>query len=190
MPMKMNEPQVNENVDGAVRRRRWLQLGVGAVAAAAGMAGAWWKFRPHDIEEGSIDQFWGLTLDTPTGNPFAMSGLKGKPVIINFWATWCPPCIEELPLLNSFYKQNLANGWQVVGVAVDQPSAVRSYLQKLPLDFPIVMAGLEGTELGRSMGNAAGGLPFSVVVSAKGEVIARKMGQIHADDLKNWSAST
>ena len=170
------------------RRRRWLQLGVGAAAAVAGMAGAWWKLRPHDMADGSLDHFWGLVFDTPAGAQLAMSEMRGKPVIINFWATWCPPCIEELPLLNSFYKQNSANGWQVIGVAVDQPSAVRAYLKKLPLDFPVVMAGLEGTELGRSMGNAAGGLPFSVVVSAKGTVIARKMGQIHADDLQKWSA--
>jgi hypothetical protein len=93
-----------------------------------------------------------------------------------------------LPLLDRFYRENSPNGWQVVGLAVDQPSAVRGFLQKMPLSFPVGLAGLGGTELGKSLGNLVGGLPFSVVVGSRGSVLHRKMGRLATADLALWAA--
>ena len=118
-----------------------------------------------------------------------MQTFQGRPLLINFWATWCPPCVEELPLINAFFRQNTSKGWQVLGLAIDQPSAVRSFLARTPVSFPIGLAGLEGAGLGKSLGNASGALPFSVVLSGKGEVLHRKMGRLSAADLSNWSKS-
>lgn len=129
-------------------------------------------------------------LDTPTGEKLALQTLRGKPLMINFWATWCPPCIEELPLLDGFYKENAANGWQIIGLALDQPSAVRNFLQKTPVSFPIVMGGLDGSDLGRNLGNSVGGLPFTVVLGGAGTVLHRKMGKVTVDDLKVWRTLT
>jgi thiol-disulfide isomerase/thioredoxin len=168
-------------------RRRLLYAGVAGAAALAGAGAAWWKFRVVDTGREAAAAFWALSFDTPAGVPLAMQSLRGKPLVLNFWATWCPPCVEELPLLDSFYKQNSAKNWQVLGLAIDQPSAVRKFLERTPVSFPIAMAGLGGTELGQSLGNLAGGLPFTVVLGAGGEVAQRKMGRITAADLALWT---
>lgn len=177
----MQEPLTPPSSD--VRRRRWLQAGVTGAAAVAGAGFAWWKFQPHAVEDGALAHLWSLSFATPQGGELRMESFRGRPLLINFWATWCPPCIEELPLLDRFFVENQAKGWQVIGLAIDQPSAVRTYLQRLPLRFPIALAGLEGTDLGKSLGNSAGGLPFTVVLDAEGQWVERKMGKLEAADL-------
>jgi thiol-disulfide isomerase/thioredoxin len=120
------------------------------------------------------------------GSMVSMATFKGKPLVLNFWATWCPPCIEELPLLSAFFSENKANGWQVLGVAVDQAQPVKNFLTKTPLSFPVVLAGFSGIELSRSLGNLSGALPFSVVFSSIGQVLHRKIGRLSDDDLQAW----
>jgi thiol-disulfide isomerase/thioredoxin len=171
-----------------VNRRRALYAGVAAAAAVGGAGLAWWRLQPHAMQAGAEQALWTQAFDTPDGARLALANYAGKPLLINFWATWCPPCVEELPMLNTFYRDNKANGWQVVGLAIDQPSSVRKFLARLPLDFPVGLAGLGGSELGRSLGNLTGGLPFTVVFSADGRVLHRKMGQVTSQDLQTWSA--
>ncbi len=171
-------------------RRRWLAAGVGAAAAVAGAGLAWQRLQPHAAPAALSETetaFWASGFNAPAGEAVAMQSFRGKPLVLNFWATWCPPCVEELPLLNGFYREQKARGWQVVGLAIDQPTAVRQFLQRLPLDFPIALGGLGGTDMARSLGNLAGGLPFTVVFGADGNILHRKMGQVTADDLKAWA---
>ncbi|WP_367121939.1 TlpA disulfide reductase family protein [Rhodoferax sp.] len=122
------------------------------------------------------------------GNVFRMASLQGQPVLLNFWATWCPPCIEELPLLSSFHQENSANGWQVLGLAVDQLEPVKRFLARSPVTFPVALAGLPGVELGKSLGNVSGGLPFTVVFGADGRVAHRKIGKVSSTNLLDWAA--
>ena len=89
-------------------------------------------------------------------------------------------------MIDAFFRENNANGWQVVGLAIDQPSAVRKFLSRTPVSYPIGLAGLQGTDLVKPMGNTAGGLPFTLVVDAGGSVAARKMGKLDAADLQTW----
>ncbi len=165
-----------------VRRRRLL----GVVAAAAGLAGvgaAWWMRRPGVALTDAEESLWRLRFDTPMGGVLDMQALRGQPMLLNFWATWCPPCVEELPLIDRFFQTQATNGWHVVGVAVDQLPAVQSFLHKTPVGFPVGLAGLAGTTLSRSLGNLSGGLPFTVVFGASGAVLHRKMGRLNAADL-------
>ncbi len=171
-----------------MKRRTMLYGGAAAAAGLAGAGAAWWKSQSHPTPLQQVDPFWNLSFDTPDGKVLAMSGFRGKPLLVNFWATWCPPCIEELPLIDSFYSANKGNNWQVLGLAVDQPSAVRKWLQAKPLGFAVGMAGLSGTELSKSLGNAAGSLPFTVVFSGSGQLLHRKTGKVTPDDLKLWAA--
>jgi len=176
-----------ETPPAAPSRRRLLYAGVAGAAAAAGAGLALWNWRVREASRDAAASLWGMSFDTPEGPPLAMQTLRGKPLVVNFWATWCPPCVEELPLLDGFFRQNAAKGWQVVGLAIDQPSSVRSFLRRTPVKFPIALAGLGGTELGQAMGNLAGGLPFTVVIGAAGEVLQRKMGRVSAADLALWA---
>jgi thiol-disulfide isomerase/thioredoxin len=168
-------------------RRRLLYAGVAGAAALAGAGVAGGRLQPADTGRAAAAALWAMNFDTPAGASLAMQTLRGKPLVLNFWATWCPPCVEELPLLDAFYKQNASKNWQVVGLAIDQPSAVRKFLERTPVSFPIGMAGMGGTELGQSLGNLAGGLPFTVVLGGGGDVLQRKMGRITAADLALWT---
>jgi thiol-disulfide isomerase/thioredoxin len=168
-------------------RRRLLYGAVAVAAAAAGAGLAWWRHTPGEASSDATTTLWNSSFDTPQGTQLAMQAFRGKPLLLNFWATWCPPCIEELPMIDAFYRQNASKNWQVLGLAIDQPSAVRTFLARTPVSFPIGLAGLEGTELGKSLGNASGGLPFTVVLSADGRLLHRKMGRLTDADLAAWS---
>ncbi|GER13113.1 TlpA family protein disulfide reductase [Variovorax boronicumulans] len=173
-------------------RRGMLYAGVAAVAAAAGIAGAWWRERNDSGvaatggEKLDAAMFWDQRFERPEGGELVLSSLRGKPVLLNFWATWCPPCVEEMPMIDAFFREHGANGWQVVGLAIDQPSAVRKFLQRTPVTYPTALAGLQGMELVKNLGNTGGGLPFTLVLHADGSVLARKMGKLETTDLDAW----
>ena len=171
-----------------IKRRHWMMAGVGVAAAAAGAGVALWRFRPDTVLSGVEESFWNASMETLDGATLTMRKFHGRPLLLNFWATWCPPCVDELPLLNSFYSAHTGKGFQVLGLAIDQPAAVRKFLDRMPLDFPIALAGLTGTDLGRALGNDVGGLPFSVLFGKDGNILRRKMGQLTEKDLTQWSS--
>jgi thiol-disulfide isomerase/thioredoxin len=169
-------------------RRTWLYGAAAVLAAGAGAGAAWWSQRRGEAGTAApLDAaFWGQRFERPEGGELQFAALRGKPLLLNFWATWCAPCVEEMPMIDRFFREQSGNGLQVVGLAIDQPSSVRKFLQRTPVSYPIGLAGLEGTELLRELGNAAGGLPFTLAVSAAGAVAARKMGKLEQSDLDGW----
>ncbi|MBX3604201.1 MAG: TlpA family protein disulfide reductase [Piscinibacter sp.] len=165
--------------------RRTLVLGIGAAAGVLGTGVGLWQFSAS--EKPLPLDFWTLRFERPEGGELLMSALTGRPTLLNFWATWCAPCIKELPLLDRFQRDQ-AGRWQVVGLAVDSPTPVREFLLRRPLGFPVGLAGLNGVDLARSLGNEAGGLPFSVLIDAAGRVRERKLGALSDQDLAHWAA--
>jgi len=124
-----------------------------------------------------------------------MAAFRGRPLLLNFWATWCPPCVKELPLIDQFQREQrerldprgaAGKGWQVVGLAVDQRAPVLGFLLRQPVSFDVGLAGLEGIDLARTLGNTGGGLPFTIALDRQGGIIQRKLGSLQPDDLARW----
>jgi len=164
-------------------KRRLILAGAGLGAAALG-AGLAWR-GPASAPPSPIAQaFWARRFPGLDGAELDVARWRGQPLLVNFWATWCPPCVKELPEINQFYKEAKAKGWQVLGLAVDQPEPVKAFLQKTPLDFAIALAGPEGLGLVRELGNPAGGLPFSLAFDAAGGIFWRRLGVSRLEDLR------
>ena len=168
-------------------RRHGLYLGVAAVAGLAGATVAWRRHAVGAADDAVLQAFWSSEFEQPDGAALRLSDFKGRPVVLNFWATWCPPCVEEMPLLDAFFQQNSTKGWQVIGLAIDRPSQVKRFVTEFPVRYPIGLAGLNGSELSRQLGNAQGSLPFTVVFDAAGRVQSQKLGKLSADDIKSWT---
>lgn len=168
-------------------RRRWLAIGVGALAGLGGAGLAAWRLSPGPAQPDAAAQLWGATFEGLQGEPLRMADLRGRPLLLNFWATWCPPCVQELPLLDRFHAEQRARGWQVVGLAIDQAANVQKFLQRVPLQFPLALGGLAGSDIGRALGNERGGLPFTVLFAADGSILKRKMGELTPEDLALWA---
>lgn len=169
-----------------MKRRQALTAGVAIAAAAGGAGWAWWR-QPGSTLPAAEQALWAQRFDKPGGGQLAMNPLRGRPVLLNFWATWCAPCIKEMPLLDAFQRQHGPQGWQVVGLAVDGLEPVRAFLAKRPVSFSIGLAGPDGVALSRSLGNAQGGLPFSVVLDRRGAVVFRKTGALDSAELAEWA---
>ena len=173
---------------GAVRvtRRRALLATAGVLAAVGGAA--WYQRRTAAItgRDGEPIDLWSLRFARPEGGELVLAEWRGKPLLINFWATWCPPCVKELPEIDRFARSH-AQQLQVVGLAIDTLGPVQEFLKKLPLGFPVGLAGSSGSELARALGNRGGALPFTVLLDASGSVAQRKLGQTQYDELVSWA---
>jgi thiol-disulfide isomerase/thioredoxin len=202
----MTEKKATSKAPASSRR---LVVAAAGVAAVSGLGLGWWKFvqnaetaapgnqsdtNARALPQGAggpddpLRQFWLTTFDTPSGGKLPMASFQGKPLLVNFWATWCPPCVEELPLINAFYQKNKSKSWQVMGIAADQLKAVNDFMVKFPLSFPVALAGMAGVELSKSLGNLSGGLPFTVIFGRNGTVRHRQIGRVTADHLAAWRA--
>ena len=172
-----------------MNRRGWMLSGAAIAAAAAGAGLSWQKTRlTGDSGTRLGPDFWAQRFGRPEGGELALDTLRSAPLLLNFWATWCPPCIKEMPLLDEFHRQQQGAGWHVLGLAIDSPTPVREFLAKRPVGFPIGLAGLAGTDLSHTLGNPDGSLPFTVVVGRDGRVIDRKLGALNEADLARWAA--
>lgn len=169
----------------STQRRSFLaSAGIGAAALGAFVALQGSKSHKKEALPPVVQAFWARRFPGLDGTELDVARWRGQRLLVNFWATWCPPCVKELPEINQFYKEAKAKGWQVLGLAVDQADPVKAFLHKTPLDFSIALAGPQGLALVRELGNPAGGLPFSVAFDESGDINWRRLGVSRIEDLR------
>jgi thiol-disulfide isomerase/thioredoxin len=157
--------------------REWVPLvAVALTAAAAGIAYNIWRTAP-DAHPGQGDSMIAeVRLADLDGTPQRLAQWRGKVLVVNFWATWCAPCREEIPLLIKLQAKYRERGLQLVGIAIDQPDKVRPYAKEMGMNFPILIGGVDAIDLTKALGNRAGVLPFTVVLGRDGKVASREVG--------------
>ena len=119
-----------------------------------------------------------LSLPDLEGKVQNLSQWRGKVLVINFWATWCGPCLEEIPMFNSLQKLFGEQKVQFIGIAVDNPGAIGKFIQRTPIHYQNLVGGFEGAALAEDFGNDRGALPFTVFVDKSGHIKAIALGKL------------
>lgn len=129
-----------------------------------------------------------IRLPDPAGRPARLADVvDGRPALVNLWASWCRPCIEEMPLLETFDREQGANGIQVVGIALDDPAAVRDFIARTGVTYPSLVDVAGPADAGVRLGNPRGVLPYSVLVGADGRILEQWVGPVTRSDLDGWA---
>lgn len=166
-------------------RRRWVATG--AVALAFGGFGAWVaskRYALHTADHSAVQLLFELTLPDAQGREVALSEWRGKPLVVNFWATWCPPCVGEMPELSEMQSDFGDRGLQILGIGVDSATNIREFAEKTPMRYPLLVAGAGGSELTRRFGNQMAALPFTAVVDRDGRIRHRILGRFDNAELR------
>ena len=138
---------------------------------------------PPEKNTSSTASLFASVINDPEGRPQSLRQFENKIIVLNFWATWCEPCREEMPELSNFYSENKSNNVVVVGIAIDEAKAVKSYLKKTKVIYPILADEDKGVILSKNLGNNQGILPYTVVINSKGSIQKTILGRIHKDQL-------
>lgn len=118
-----------------------------------------------------------------SGNQHNISEWQGKIRVINFWATWCPPCLKEIPEFIALQEQYAAYGVQFIGIAIDDQDSVEEYLASAKINYPILIGGVSGITLAHQLGNGADAVPFTLVVNQQGQIIHQQPGEFSREKI-------
>jgi thiol-disulfide isomerase/thioredoxin len=163
-----------------------------AVALLCAGLGAWLGHRqiaPVAAESSAVQALLAQTLSDSSGQSQPMSQWKDRPLVVNFWATWCAPCVDEMPELSALQQEVAARSIQILGIGIDSPSNIAEFGTKYKISYPLYAGGMSGTELSRRFGNQGGGLPFTVLIDRQGQVRKTYLGRLKMDELKADLAS-
>lgn len=122
-------------------------------------------------------------LGSSTGGFVTPADYAGKTLLINFWATWCVPCLKEMPMLMELQAEYGVAGLQIIGIALDDVQSVRDFVDELGISYPILVGATDVMETNRAYGNVAGMLPFSVLVDKDGIIRWQYAGEIQRNTI-------
>lgn len=126
----------------------------------------------------------GTTFLDLDGQPQSVKKWSGKVMVVNFWATWCPPCREEMPGFSRLQQKLAANGVQFVGIGIDEPVKIQEFQKEFPVSYPLLVAGLETMDLTRELGNATEGLPYTLIIDRQGQLRLARAGRMDEADIE------
>jgi thiol-disulfide isomerase/thioredoxin len=162
------------------RRKTLTLVGIGAGAAAGGaLVGALLR-QSHSGAAALLS----ASFSDLDGRPRRLLDWQGRPLVCNFWATWCAPCREEVPLLISAKQQYAETDLEVVGISVDSADKVREFATIYRVNYPLLVAGADAIDLMRTMGNKAGALPYTVLLDRHGGLAGSKLGAYSRPELQ------
>ncbi len=167
-----------------MKRKLLIYIPIALLFAAIGAYFNLQRLEPSSPETLAVNQLFAQPMVTANGIQVPLSQWKGKPLIVNFWATWCGPCVEEMPELNNMQVELLKKNIQIIGIGIDSQDNITKFADKYKITYPLYVAGTDGTALLRQFGNAAGGLPFTLLIGADGKVKKTLLGGIKFDELK------
>lgn len=141
------------------------------------------------LPDDAVAHLFAARLDDSDGKTHPLAQWRGKTLVVNFWASWCPPCRREMPSFSRLNAKYSANGVQFVGIALDTAPNVAVFSQQQPVGYPLLIAGLEGSELARQLGNSRLALPYTVVLGARGELLLARLGTVSEQELDTLLAA-
>lgn len=160
-------------------KRRFLLSGAVAVlATTAGVLFNAWRLGGTGAGEGAAEAVMATRLADLQGQSQALSQWRGKVLIVNFWATWCAPCREEIPVFIRLQEKYRTQGLQFVGIAIDQRGPVEVFAREFGMNYPVLLGGIETVEISRQAGNRAGALPYTLILDRDGKVIGTELGSV------------
>ncbi len=137
----------------------------------------------HTPEKSAVDNLLSQSMTDASGKSHAMAQWKNKALVVNFWATWCAPCVDEMPELSALQTE-IQPKIQILGIGIDSASNIAEFSSKYKISYPLYVAGANGTELSRQLGNQAGGLPFTVLIGYDGQVKKTYLGRLKMSELR------
>ena len=168
-----------------MNRRQWPIIGgISLMALLAGALTSQSIYKSSPASDPAVQAFLTHPWKTPDGKMANTSEWKGKVLVVNFWASWCPPCVEEMPTLDKLQQEFLQQNVLFVGIGIDSPSNIRDFLDVTPVSYPIVIGGLEGNNISKQMGNSVGALPYTVVINNQAKATSTKLGNISEEELR------
>ena len=144
----------------------------------AGIAGRKEQIPVAAIKPEAIARLFATRLYDSAGKLQDVAQWRGQTLVVNFWATWCEPCRDEMPALSRLNNRFSTNGVKFVGIALDTPANVADFAKKLAISYPLLIAGPEGIELAQDLGNSHSALPYTVVFGPRGEPLLTRLGRV------------